>query len=378
MKGLLDRALLVVPLLLFVPPEVASQSGIPPTFNPSGSSFGGARIPTLDTPAGNATVAIGAVAEGVLNRAELVNVEKIWAEAPHNAFTDLIRFRGRWYCTFREGSKHVSDDGQVRVISSADAVAWSPAALMGQEGLDLRDPKLSITPDNRLMLSAVAVYQNPKRHQTLAWYSLDGRNWGIAFKIGDENIWLWRVSWHRGNAYSLGYSTTDSRFLRMYVGPEGLRFQTVAEKVLDRNMPSEATLLFSRKDDSAVCLLRRDAGPGTAMLGKSRPPYRGWEWTDLGVALGGPNMIRLPDRRIVAAGRLYDPRPRASICWLDEKEGTLDEMLALPSGGDTSYPGLVFHEDLLWVSYYSSHEGQTAIYLAKVRLPSPEEEEPSP
>ncbi|MEK8105428.1 hypothetical protein NKG94_10170 [Micromonospora sp. M12] len=37
--------------------------------------------------------------------------------------------------------------------------------------------------------------------------------------------------------------------------------------------------------------------------------------------------------------------------------GALTELVALPSGGDTSYPGLVWHDDLLWVSYYSSHEG---------------------
>jgi len=29
----------------------------------------------------------------------------------------------------------------------------------------------------------------------------------------------------------------------------------------------------------------------------------------------------------------------------------------------------VWHDGLLWTSYYSSHEGQTSIYLAKVRLP---------
>lgn len=44
--------------------------------------------------------------------------------------------------------------------------------------------------------------------------------------------------------------------------------------------------------------------------------------------------------------------------------------LTLPSRGDNSYTGLVWHEGLLWVSYYSSHEGKTSIYLAKVRLPS--------
>ena len=39
------------------------------------------------------------------------------------------------------------------------------------------------------------------------------------------------------------------------------------------------------------------------------------------------------------------------------------------SGGDTSYPGLVWHDGLLWMSYYSSHEGKTSIYLARIRLP---------
>ena len=40
--------------------------------------------------------------------------------------------------------------------------------------------------------------------------------------------------------------------------------------------------------------------------------------------------------------------------------------LTLPSGGDTSYAGMVWHEDLLWMSYYSSHEESTNVYLAKV------------
>jgi len=43
-------------------------------------------------------------------------------------------------------------------------------------------------------------------------------------------------------------------------------------------------------------------------------------------------------------------------------------LLTLPSGGDTSYAGMVWHEGLLWVTYYSSHEEKTCIYLAKVKL----------
>ena len=83
-------------------------------------------------------------------------------------------------------------------------------------------------------------------------------------------------------------------------------------------------------------------------------------------------MIQLPDGRFVAAVRLLDGRTRTSLCWLDPTSGKITEFLTLPSGGDTSYAGLVWHADRLWVSYYSAHEANadftTAIYFAEVAL----------
>jgi hypothetical protein len=105
------------------------------------------------------------------------------------------------------------------------------------------------------------------------------------------------------------------------------------------------------------------------MLGKARPPYTDWAWTDLKRRVGGPDLLRLADGRWVAGVRLYDQGPvRMSLCWLDPESGQLTEWVALPSKGDCSYPGLVEHECQLWVSYYSSHEGKTAIYLARVPI----------
>jgi hypothetical protein len=115
-----------------------------------------------------------------------------------------------------------------------------------------------------------------------------------------------------------------------------------------------------------------------AHLGIARPPYARWQWKDLGAKIGGPNMLQLPDGRFVAAVRLYDKRVRTALCWLDPAAGKLTEFLTLPSGGDTSYAGLVLHEGLLWVSYYSSHEGRTSIYLAKVQIPAPVRDIPRP
>src|SRR5438105_4853006 len=61
---------------------------------------------------------------------KLVKVKKIWDRAPHNAFTDLVRFRDQWFCVFREGKKHVSPDGALRVITSKDGETWESAALI--------------------------------------------------------------------------------------------------------------------------------------------------------------------------------------------------------------------------------------------------------
>lgn len=39
----------------------------------------------------------------------------------------------------------------------------------------------------------------------------------------------------------------------------------------------------------------------------------------------------------------------------------------MPSSGDTSYPGLILDNDLLYMSYYSSHiDNQARVYVAKI------------
>src|SRR5678815_5010712 len=83
----------------------------------------------------------------------LVNVRKIWDQAPHNAFTDLIRFQNKWFCVFREGQGHVSADGALRVITSADGQKWESYALIRSENSDLRDAKITVTPDSMLTVS---------------------------------------------------------------------------------------------------------------------------------------------------------------------------------------------------------------------------------
>jgi len=302
--------------------------------------------------------------------ARLEGARRIWDAAPHNAFTDLIRFRDRWICAFREGKAHVSPDGSIRLIQSVDGENWEPLAFLQYAGADLRDPKLSLMPDGRLMVIAAAAFSaaGTTQHQTYAWFSSDGLTWDAPLAVGEPNFWLWRVRWHKGYGYGVGYQTAGGGFTRLYRSEDGRRFDVIVPRLCDQAKPSEATLVF-RQDDSAVCLLRRDGAPGTAQLGFARPPYTAWTWNDLGVAIGGPNLLELPDGRLIAAGRLTDRAPRTAIGAIDVSSSAFSELLELPSGGDTSYPGMVWQENRLWVSYYSSHEGKARIYLARVAFP---------
>ena len=86
---------------------------------------------------------------------KLVEVRKIWDDAAHNAFTDLVRFRNRWFCVLRESSGHTSNDGSLRVITSVDGEMWESAAFIASPNSDLRDAKLSETPNGELMLCGV-------------------------------------------------------------------------------------------------------------------------------------------------------------------------------------------------------------------------------
>jgi hypothetical protein len=175
------------------------------------------------------------------------------------------------------------------------------------------------------------------------------------------------VTWHKDIAYGIAYSTVEPYGVRLYYSRNGEDFDLLVDRLFVEGSPNEATIAFLQ-DDSALCLLRRDAGAATAKLGSSRPPYREWSWKDLGVRIGGPHLLCLPDGRLIAAIRRYGKSPWTSLNWLDPEEGKLTEFLSLPSGGDTSYAGLHWYDNVLWVSYYSSHERRTSIYLARVQL----------
>lgn len=325
---------------------------------------------------------------------EIVSVKKIWDAGAHNAFTDLIRWHDKFWCTFREADGHVGGDGQIRVLVSNDGDTWDSAALVAESGIDLRDPKLCVTPDDRLMLTmGGSIYNGGKillGRQPRVSFSKDGRDWSAPEKVLQPGEWLWRTTWHDGICYGCSYvaSTRNTREaleaakstgpvepgsaewkLKIFSGKDGVTYDGSVTFLDVPGHPNETTIRFL-KDGRMMLMVRREGGSQNGWIGVStsnKPLYKKFAWNETGMRFGGPNFIELPNGELWAVTRSYKPKAHTVLAKMDEK--SITPVLDLPSGGDTSYAGMVWHEDLLWISYYSSHEGKSSIYLAKVKLP---------
>jgi len=194
-------------------------------------------------------------------------------------------------------------------------------------------------------------------------FSKDGREWTEPKKLLAEDHWLWRVTWYKGWAWSVSKlgEGMDPRRGMLYRSQDGLDWEWITEFRLPNNTwnASETTLRFM-PDDELIALTRPH------WIGTSKPPYTDWSWTKMKENIGGPNFIRLPDGDLWAAERRYGAKATTTLARLTRD--IYQPVLTLPSGGDNSYPGMVWHEGLLWMSYYSSHEGKTSVYLAKIKI----------
>ena len=234
------------------------------------------------------------VEEAPGDRARLVSLRRIWNKGPHNAFTDLIRHENAWFVTFREGKSHVSPDGAIRVLRSEDGKTFKSVARITSDKADLRDPKITRTPTGRLMITAAAAFHQPAehRHRTQAFFSDHGLHWSKPRPVGEPDSWLWRVTWHEGVAYGVGYGTGKNRFVRLYRSTEGRNFEVLVKTLFEGGVPSEATLRFL-PDHTALCLLRR--GRYMGRLGHARARGSAIHRLDLDGPLGSSRRTQ-PDR----------------------------------------------------------------------------------
>ncbi|WP_018628674.1 hypothetical protein [Niabella aurantiaca] len=301
---------------------------------------------------------------------------EIWDGAQHNAFTDLLEYKGYVYCSFREGSGHVpGSNGVGRIIRTRDGNTWESFALIQKEGIDLRDQKISVMPDGRVLcLMGGSVYDVTKKPSRLmAMYphvAFMGKD--MKFTTPEKAVlensghnWIWRLTWYKGAGYGIDYGS--GRPAALVKTTDGKTFTRVTDLEVD-GAPNESTIRFDKKGKMYI-LIRRETGDKLGVLATGKAPFTSFSYHKLDYRLGGPDFMFAPGRKKLIVGtRLYLPGGAKTGILVTDLKGNILKTLLLESGGDCSYPGMLIKNKELWVSYYSSHTGKTKIYFTRIPM----------
>ncbi len=315
---------------------------------------------------------------------EAVEIKRIWDHGGHNAFTDITFFKNKLYIVFREADNHIpnkdnSGNGKIRILTSSDGEYWESAGLIELNGVDLRDPKISVTAKKRLMIAmGGSKYDQQELKSIVSYVSLSDPN-GNKFsapepivlpeQIKSDFDWLWRVTWYDKVGYGVVYQSNvdgEPGKSKAYLvkTEKGTEYEFITELNIEGD-PNEATIRFLTGAEMMM-IVRRGGGDQMGMMGTSKAPYTDWTWEKLDFELGGPNFEVIPINKILIGTRVNGPDGPYSALLLGKKGEEFKEVMKLPSGGDTGYPGFYSIAGYVWLSYYSSHEGKTSIYYARI------------
>jgi len=320
------------------------------------------------------------------------SVRQVFRDGNHNAFTDLCRFRGQFYLTFRTcpDGHGIFPSSCIRVLSSEDAVRWREVYCFSVPHRDVRDPHFLIFQDKLFVytgtwlcdLSRVGRH-DINDHLGYAVWTHDGVSWNEPqFLEGTYGHYIWRAASFGDKAYLCGrrkYAFTETQDAgdggaltqsALLESEDGLvwRFRSL----FTEEYGDETAFLFEQ--DGTILAIHRTGGDRPAQICRSHPPYSKWRRIQLDRYICGPLLAKWGERYLVAGRhKTTYAEARTVVYWLVDDR--LIEAAVLPSGGDNSYPGFVALSDTKGLlSYYSSHEGSgdhtppSNIYLAELRL----------
>ena len=326
-----------------------------------------------------------------LPKVKVTNVRRVFHNGQHNAFTDLVRFKDKFYLTFRScpDGHMVHPTSSIIILSSTDTKQWKQVYRFSVKKRDTRDPhffvfkgKLFVYTGTWYSGETTLKYEDYdlNKHLGYAAWSEDGQNWYSPIMLeGTFGHYIWRANTFNGRAYLCG-----RRKKNFAVGPrgetsivesamlesdDGLIWRT---RALFQEVDGDETAFQFETDGSIIAVGRR--GRDNAQLLRSKPPYTQWQREDLDRYIGGPLLVRWGSRYVVGGRKnIGDEGPKTSMCWM--VNGQLHEFAELPSGGDNSYPGFIeINPSRAVMSWYSSHEKDadgktiTAIYMADLEV----------
>lgn len=297
----------------------------------------------------------------------VVCIDKVFSDGRHNAFTDLVEWRGAYYLAFRNASGHGSFDGDLVILKSADRKKWAPAVRIATPGDD-RDPQFLAT-DGRLFVY-FPTFKNERR-ELYAYVSFtdDGASWSPPAECYDQSYVVWKPKAFGGRFYAGAHvipTGNKTRQSELVESVDGLKWRRVA--VIHAAKTESETAIHFFPSGRAMALVRNQAKPRHGWVCFADPPYQKWSAEQVPMRFEGHNIWAMGDRLLV--GSRYFEQGQSRTAFFLYHNGTFDRYAVLPTGGDTSYVGMVpLGADRILVSYYSSHEGPASVYVAVLKRP---------
>ena len=315
----------------------------------------------------------------------------------HSAFTDLVQWQGLYFCTFREGEGHCSHKGGVVIMVSDDLAEWKRVAFLQGMYADVRDPKFLATSDKLFVYcptwdhpSEDDVKYEKARRLTVMSESMDGYSWSEPAPVYEPGWAFWRPVEFEGKYYVAAYQMGEGENagyddpawaeqwrVSLLSSDDGRQWEFVSD--ISTGQCANETALYAAPDGRLVALVRREGRDENGdvlpnLLCMALAPYAEWHTLELELGIQGPAILEFGDHLIIG-GRTWsssDLIPRinkTTLLELTSDAHPVKTIASLPSWGDCSYPGFVQLSDTeLAVSYYSSHEGVTQAFLARVEL----------
>lgn len=294
------------------------------------------------------------------------SVRTLIADGRHNAFTSLARWHDQFWLSFRSGLAHNSADADCVVMHSLDGDTWKEAMRI-DVAPDDRGGHFLATP--RRLILYLGAMAGPKL-QSYVLYTDDGKDWTKPEPVLEPQWIFWKPLEHDGRFYANAHLKAEGkdagakRESRLITSTDGLKWTTVST-VRKGSMESETTFFFGPSEHLYAFLRQKYSVPGFIM--ESDPPYERWGQRPAGVHFSG-HCVRTFRGVDYLFSRTYKPKKEMGTSIYTFADGKLTPYCELPSGGDCSYAEAVEVGDEMLVSYYSSHETSTNIYLARVPL----------
>lgn len=335
-----------------------------------------------------------------------VLIEKIYSEPEsHCAFTSLIKYAGKLFCAFRVAPRHMPCKSKIVVLvcdlddpnkipgqSRYGRTHWHKVWESDTQN-DLRDPQFLVYRDKlylfyvkanfkcdrgwllpehkwRWQLKNLDVYRlRIKSAGDLSWgfsekkvcfndrrirFKTDPDPFGRNVPAGSTSLFPWHFYVQDEKVFALAYDPLYFREMAIYQSNANLSAFSITPFFLPASVSTSEGCVLPREDGSLYYVARSESNEFSTV---------GLISEEGSLLYRDPAVVHCPrlvdtSSGVFCVGRQFYPGTFSSglsIWKLNPVTIKLEHFLFLPSKGDNGYPGVVYDNGKLLISYYSQH-----------------------